>query len=88
MTQTKQSPVNPGRFSFPYRTKHALKVSSILGSQLERCMHRPTLTGVGIHDGEHRVAASPEQAILDKIHAPDVVRIQGTHSDDGMSMII
>ena len=51
-------------------------------------MHRPTLTGVGIHDGEHRVAASPEQPILDKIHAPDVVRIQGTHSDDGMSMII
>ena len=51
-------------------------------------MHRHTLARVFIDDGEHPVAASPEQAVLDKVDTPDVVWIQGTHSDDGMSMII
>ena len=44
--------------------------------------------GVFIDDGEHLVAAAPEQAVLDKIHTPDVVRVHGAHANDGMLVII
>ena len=74
--------------SFPYRMKHALKTSSILGSQPKRCRHRPARTYVLIHDGKQPVAASPEQPILDQINTADRIRIQGMHTDNGMSMIL
>ena len=51
-------------------------------------MHRHTLARVFINDGKHPVAAAPEQAVLNEIHTPDVVRIQGMHANNRMLVII
>ena len=43
-------------------------------------MHRSTLAHGLIDDGEQFVAVSPDQSVLNKVHTPDVVQIQGTNA--------
>jgi len=52
------------------------------------CNHTQSLTGIFINHSQHLIASATAQLVVNKINAPDMVRMFGSQADDRAVLVI